>query len=301
MEPLPLLEARQLTKHYGSTIALESASFRINEGITGLLGPNGAGKSTTFKLFLGLTRPTSGSAWVAGEEPYSNIENRARLGYMPEYEALPSSVTASEFLMHMAQVSGLPPSQARTRAADILRHVGLDEERYRPMGEYSTGMKQRVKLAQALVHDPILVLLDEPTAGLDPGGRVEMLDLIRRTGRDFGISIVLSTHLMGDIERTADRIVVLEGGHVTEEGEVAGFTQETEDLQIEVDDKREEVLAALSARRVNAREEGALMVVEHADDDAYDAIRDALAETGARLRRLSPRRRSLTEIFQDEA
>ena len=301
MELFPLLEARQLTKHYGATIALESASFQIREGITGLLGPNGAGKSTSFKLFLGLTRPTSGSAWVAGEEPYSNVENRARLGYMPEYEALPASVTASEFLMHMAQVSGLPPSQARTRAADILRHVGLDEERYRPMGEYSTGMKQRVKLAQALVHDPILVLLDEPTAGLDPGGRVEMLDLIRRTGRDFGISIVLSTHLMGDIERTADRIVVLEGGHVTEEGEVAGFTQETEDLQIEVDDKREEVLAALSAKRVNAREEGALMVVESADDAAYDAIRDALAETGARLRRLSPRRRSLTEIFQDEA
>ncbi|MDE2765900.1 MAG: ATP-binding cassette domain-containing protein, partial [Chloroflexota bacterium] len=123
MEPLPLLEARQLTKHYGATIALESASFRIDEGITGLLGPNGAGKSTTFKLFLGLTRPTSGSAWVAGEEPYSNVEHRARLGYMPEYEALPGSVTASEFLMHMAQVSGLPPSQARTRAADTLRHV----------------------------------------------------------------------------------------------------------------------------------------------------------------------------------
>ena len=300
MEPFPLLEARLLTKHYGATIALESASFQIREGITGLLGPNGAGKSTTFKLFLGLTRPTAGSAWVAGEEPYSNVENRARLGYMPEYEALPTSVTASEFLMHMAQVSGLPPSQARTRAADILRHVGLDEERYRPMGEYSTGMKQRVKLAQALVHDPLLVLLDEPTAGLDPGGRVEMLDLIQRTGRDFGISIVLSTHLMGDIERTADRIVVLEGGHVTEEGDVAGFTQETEDLQIVVDDRREEVLAALRTRQVQVREEAAWMVVERATDETYDAIRDSLAETGARLRRLSPRRRSLTEIFQDD-
>ena len=294
-----LLEAQQLTKHYGTTIALESASFEVHEGVTGLLGPNGAGKSTAIKLFLGLIRPTSGSARVLGEEPYKTIEGRARLGYMPEYEALPSNITASEFLMHMAQVSGLPPSQARTRAADTLRHVGLDEERYRPIGQYSTGMKQRVKLAQALVHDPVLVLLDEPTAGLDPGGREEMLDLIRRTGRDFGISMMVSTHLMGDIERTADRVIVLEGGHVAQEGAVAQFTQETEDLHIEVDDHRDEVIAALAKRGVTVKEQGIVMVVERADDAVYDAIRDAVAEADARLRRLAPRRHTLTEIFQD--
>ncbi len=295
----PLLEAENLTKHYGATIALESVSFQVYEGITGLLGPNGAGKSTTIKLFLGLIRPTSGSARVLGEEPYETIEGRARLGYMPEYEALPSSVTASEFLMHMAQVSGLPPSQARTRAADILRHVGLDEERYRQIGQYSTGMKQRVKLAQALVHDPVLVLLDEPTAGLDPGGREEMLGLIRRIGREFGISMVLSTHLMGDIERTADRVILLEDGHIAQEGAVAQFTQETEDLHIEVDDHRHEVIAALTRRGVETKEQGAVMVVEGADDAVYDAIRDAVAEADARLRRLALRRHTLTEIFQD--
>lgn len=145
----PLLEAKGLTKHYGAIIALESVDFQINEGITGLLGPNGAGKSTTIKLFLGLIRPTSGSAEVIGQRPYESVESRARLGYMPEHDCLPASVTAAEFLTHMAQVSGIPPAYARTRAADILRHVGLDEERYRPIGEYSTGMKQRVKLAQA--------------------------------------------------------------------------------------------------------------------------------------------------------
>ena len=294
-----LLEAQSLTKHYGATIALESASFQVHEGVTGLLGPNGAGKSTAIKLFLGLIRPTSGSARVLGEEPYETIEGRARLGYMPEYEALPSNVTASEFLMHMAQVSGLSPSQARTRAADTLRHVGLNEERYRQIAQYPTGMKQRVKFAQALVHDPILVLLDEPTAGLDPGGREEMMNLIRRTGRDFGISMVLSTHLMGDIERTADRVIVLEGGHVAQEGAVAQFTQETEDLHIEVDDHRDEVMAALTKRGVEVKEQGAEMVVERADDTVYDAIRDAVAEAGARLRRLAPRRHTLTEIFQD--
>ena len=141
-------------------------------------------------------------------------------------------------------MSGLPPAQARTRAADILRHVGLEEERYRPIGQYSTGMKQRVKLGQALVHDPALVLLDEPTAGLDPSGRDDMLSLLRRTGREFGISIILSSHLMGDVESTCDRIIVLEGGKVVEEGAVAGFTTETEVIVVEVYDKREDVATA---------------------------------------------------------
>ena len=165
----PLLEAKQLTKSYGETVALESVDFQIHEGITGLLGPNGAGKSTAIKLFLGLVRPTSGDAEVLGQLAYKSVEVRARLGYMPEHDCLPTSMAASEFLSHMAQVSGLPPSQARTRAADILRHVGLAEERYRPIGEYSTGMKQRAKLAQALVHDPLIALLDD--RGKDHHGR----------------------------------------------------------------------------------------------------------------------------------
>ena len=296
----PLIEAFDLTKTYGSTIALESVSFEVHEGVTGLLGPNGAGKSTAIKLFLGLIRPTAGSAEVLGMRPYENVESRARLGYMPEHDALPGNVTASEFLMHMAQVSGLPPAYARTRAADILRHVGLDEERYRPIGEYSTGMKQRVKLAQSLVHDPILVMLDEPTAGLDPGGREEMLDLISRTGRQFGISIMLSTHLMGDVERSADHIIVLEGGRVAQQGELSQFTRETETLLLEVDDRREEVATALAARGVEATDQRGVFVIEQAGDDEYDAVRDAVAETGARLRRLSPLRHSLTDIFRDE-
>ena len=293
-----LLEAKGVTKHYGATIALESVDFQIGEGITGLLGPNGAGKSTAIKLFLGLLRPTAGSVEVMGERPYESVHVRARLGYMPEHDCLPTSINASEFLTHMAGVSGLPPSQARTRAADVLRHVGLDEERYRPIGEYSTGMKQRVKLAQALVHDPVVVLLDEPTAGLDPGGREEMLDMIRRIGRDFGISVLLSSHLMGDVERTCDRIVVLDGGHVTEEGEVSGLTQETQTLVIQVDDKVDELVVALANLGIPAMLEGAEIVVEQQTEEQYDAIRDAVVETGTRLRRMAPRRHKLTDIFR---
>jgi ABC-2 type transport system ATP-binding protein len=295
----PLLQAAGLTKRYGSTTALEDATFDVLEGVTGLLGPNGAGKSTAIKLFLGLIRPTAGSAEVLGMKPYETVEGRARLGYMPEHECLPSSVTASEFLMHMAQVSGLPPAHARTRTADILRHVGLDEERYRSIGEYSTGMRQRVKLAQALVHDPVLVLLDEPTAGLDPGGREEMLDLISRTGHSFGISIMLSTHLMGDIERTADRVVVLEGGRVAREGPVSDFTKDTTTLLVEIDDHHEEMIRLLAAAGVTAIRQGQMLAVADSGDPELDAVRDALAQTGARLRRLAPLRGTLTDIFRD--
>ena len=293
-----LLEAKALTKRYGKTIALQSVDFEVQEGITGLLGPNGAGKSTAIKLFLGLLKPTSGSAEVMGEKPYESVEIRARLGYMPEHDCLPTSITASEFLTHMAQVSGLPPAHARTRAADILRHVGLEEERYRPIGQYSTGMKQRVKLAQSLAHDPVIVLLDEPTAGLDPGGREDMLGLIRRTGREFGISIVLSSHLMGDVESTCDRIIVLDGGLVTEQGPVSRFTEETETILIEVDENREELVTALAARGIIATIDGVSLAVELENEAQYDHIRDALVETGARLRRMAPRRRQLTDIFR---
>ena len=293
-----LLEAKALTKHYGKTIALESVDFEVQDGITGLLGPNGAGKSTAIKLFLGLLKPTAGSAEVMGEKPYESVEIRSRLGYMPEHDCLPTSITASEFLTHMAQVSGLPPAHARTRAADILRHVGLEEERYRPIGQYSTGMKQRVKLAQSLAHDPIIVLLDEPTAGLDPGGREDMLRLIRRTGREFGISIVLSSHLMGDVESTCDRIIVLDGGRVTEQGSVSRFTQETETILIDVDDNREDLVTALATRGIIATVDGISLAVELENEAQYDQIRDALVETGARLRRMAPRLHQLADIFR---
>ena len=293
-----LLEAKGLTKRYGSIIALESVDLQITAGVTGLVGPNGAGKSTAIKLFLGLIAPTEGSVTVLGMPTYDALEARGRLGYMPEHDCLPPTISASEFLGHMAQVSGLPPHHARIRAADVLRHVGLHEERYRPLNEYSTGMKQRVKLAQALVHDPVLVLMDEATAGLDPASREEMLELIRRTSREAGISILLSTHLMGDVHRTCDRLIVLEDGHVVEQGPVSGFTQETSTLVIEVDDA-EKLATALSSRGIETSKDGKSLLVELANDELYDAVRDAIVETDVRLHRLAPRRGGLTDIFRN--
>ena len=297
----PLIEAKNLSKHYGQTIALHEVNMQVREGITGLLGPNGAGKSTAMKLFLGLLQPTAGEATVLGERPYEDVAARSRLGYMPEHDCLPDFLTASEFLSHMAQVSGIPAKHARTRAADMLRHVGLDEERYRHIKEYSTGMKQRVKLAQALVHDPVMVLLDEPTAGLDPAGREEMLGLVRRTGKEFGINIMLSSHLMGDVESTCERIIVIEGGAIIEQGDVSEFTQETESYFIDVDDRRDELIAALNARDLKPRISGASVVVRLHSDDQLDDIRDSLIEAEARLRRLAPSRGELSDIFRRSA
>jgi ABC-2 type transport system ATP-binding protein len=187
------------------------------------------------------------------------------------------------------------------RAADVLRHVGLAEERYRALGGYSTGMKQRVKLAQALVHDPTIVLLDEPTAGLDPAGREEMLDLIQRTGKECGISLLLSSHLMGDIERTCDRIIVLEGGRVTEKAEVSRLTCETQTILLEVETQRDEVVEILTKQGIRATVEQVFIVVELESEEQYDMIRDAVAEAGARLRRLTSRRHTLAEIFRSTA
>jgi ABC-2 type transport system ATP-binding protein len=295
-----LIAVDRLTKQYGPVVALNDVSFQITDGITGILGENGAGKSTAIKILLGLLQPTSGSATVLGQHAFDNVAVRARVGYMPEHDCLPSGPSAAEFLTHMAEVSGLPPSSARTRAADTLRHVGLFEERYRAIGGYSTGMKQRVKLGQALVHDPAFVFLDEPTAGLDPAGREDMLALIRKTHREFGISVLFSSHLMADIERTCDRIVVLQGGRLVQSGEVEQFTKETETVFIEVDDNREALVAALARRGVQVHVERTGLTIEGPDESVYDHVRDALVEAEAPLRRMAPRRRALTELFERE-
>ena len=193
---------------------------------------------------------------------------RRYVGYMPEHPALPPDVSATEFVAQAGQLSGLPAKAARERTADVLRHVGLAEERYRPIGGYSTGMRQRVQLAQAIVHDPRLLLLDEPTNGLDPAGRDEMLELIRRTGTEFGIAIVLASHLLGEIEAVCDHLVAIDGGRLLRAAPMAEFTAETGILTVEVEEGRDALAAGLAAR--------GLRVLDRAPDGADRTVRIAL-------------------------
>jgi ABC-2 type transport system ATP-binding protein len=287
-----------LTKRYGRVTALDDLTVDVGPGITGLVGANGAGKSTLLKILLGLLPATAGSARVLGLDVATDGPAiRERVGYMPEHDCLPPDVTATEFCVHMARMSGLPATAGRERTADILRHVGLYEERYRPMGGYSTGMKQRVKLAQALVHDPGLVLLDEPTNGLDPAGREDMLTLIRRIGSDFGISVIVTSHLLGELERVCDGIVVIDGGRLLEHSTTASVTAETPVVAVEVDGDHAPLAARLGARGIGVREAGRLLHVDITDPAAYDVVRDAVAELGLGLVRMEQQRHRMTEIF----
>jgi ABC-2 type transport system ATP-binding protein len=201
----------------------------------------------------------------------------------------------------MARMSGLPRSAARERTAEVLRHVGLYEERYRAIGGYSTGMKQRVKLAQALVHDPRLLLLDEPTNGLDPAGRDEMLELVRRTGSEFGIAVILASHLLGEIERVCDFLVAIDAGRLLRAAPIGTFTEQTGVLAVEVETGSDDLAAALIARKLGVMVDGRWVLVAFGGEGTYDLIRDAVADLGLSLVRLEQRRHSLEDLFRDEA
>ena len=261
---------------------------------------------------------------------------RQLVGYMPEHDCLPADISATEFVTHMGRMSGLPATAARERAAEALRHVGLHEERYRPIGTYSTGMKQRVKLAQALAGDPRLLLLDEPTNGLDPAGRNAMLELIARIGAEFGIPIVVASHLLGEIERICDGLVAIEAGRLLRADTIGSFTRASQTLLVEVIDGplvTSPVVADGAAAadtavadtawppvagdgtalptapgRCTRNSPGAAcppgpssgrLLVPLGDDRTYDVVRDAVAALGLPLSRLERRRHQVEEIFRD--
>jgi ABC-2 type transport system ATP-binding protein len=318
---VPLVSLHALTKRYGTVTALDGLTLDLEPGIVGLVGANGAGKSTLLKILLGLLEPTAGQALVFDVDVAAHgLTVRERLGYMPEGDCLPPDVTATELVAHLAQMSGLPATAARERTAEVLRHVGLYEERYRPIGGYSTGMKQRVKLAQALVHDPQLLLLDEPTNGLDPAGREDMLELVRRTGTEFGIAVIVASHLLGEIERVCDFLVAIEGGRLLSAAPLGSFTERTGAVTIEVEEGRDALAERLTAAGLTVRVDGRRLLVAlvppgspispsestngaHPPDDAqdlreYDLIRDAIVDLGLPLVRIEPERRTLEDLFR---
>lgn len=299
----PAVETHGLTKRYKGVVALDALDLAVPSTAVGLLGANGAGKSTLIKALLGLIRPDAGDALVLGKNTRTEaVAIRAVVGYMPEGDCLPADATAADFVAHMAEMSGLPARAARQRAADVLYQVGLDEERYRTIKGFSTGMKQRVKLAQAIVHDPQLVFLDEPTNGMDPQGRDEMLGLIVRIQQMLGIAVVLSSHILDDIERVCRYVVILDGGRLVASQSLEGTDTGNGDLFVRVDGDAAAFLARLQALGLDAgtaeMERGHGEIVIHRNGhDAYDAVRDTAADLGLPLRQLRSQTRSLEDLY----
>jgi ABC-2 type transport system ATP-binding protein len=282
-------------------------TVEVPRGLVGLVGANGAGKTTLFRLLLGLSRPTEGTVEVGGRSVTADpIGSRARLGYMPEHDCLPLDQSAADVVATLGELSGLPARAARQRASEVLDLVGLDEARFRPVGGFSTGMRQRVKLAQSLVADPELALLDEPTAGLDPTGREEMLTLVSRLAT-FGISVLLATHLLDDVAKVCDHVVMLDAGRLVVAGPTETLLHQTGKLTVEVNAGIGRLVEALTGRGLTVvadehllldGEGGSVDVVVGADaGPVLDTIRDVLADLGLPLHRLSSRAGSLDEAF----
>jgi len=297
-----VIETMELTKRYpGAVTALDGLTVAIEPGLTGLVGSNGAGKSTLIKILLGLLPPTSGQAKVLGRDCATDAgQIRMLTGYMPEHDCLPPDVSATEFVTHLGRMSGLPPTAAKERAAETLRHVGLYEERYRQVGTYSTGMKQRVKLAQALVGDPRLLLLDEPTNGLDPAGRATMLELIARIGGEFGIAVVVASHLLGEVEQICDHLVAIDGGRLLRAASMSSFTQASQVLAIEVEEGTDRLAAELARRGLQPVAQQRELLVRLTGEDTFDTVRDVIADLGLPLNRMEQRRHRVEELFRGD-
>jgi len=294
-----IVRARGLTKTYPGVTALDGVDLDIPDGRVGLVGANGAGKTTLFRLLLGLARPTAGSVEVCGIPVATDpLAVRRRIGYMPEHECLPLDQTAADIVSTFGELGGLSPRAARKRASEVLDLVGLDEARFRPVGGFSTGMRQRTKLAQAIVAGPDLLLLDEPTAGLDPSGREEMLALVARLG-GFGVAVLLATHLLDDVATVCDHVVMLDAGRLVADAPTESLMQRTGTVTVDVGPGGVAALVAyLGGRglRAAAGEDGTVEVTAAGGAD-LDAIRDAVADLGLPLYRLTNRLTSLDDVF----
>lgn len=292
-----LVETAGLTKVFGEIRAVDDLSIAIPEGAVGLVGPNGAGKTTFLRLLLGLLKPTAGRGRVLGHDIFDGIPIREQVGYMPEHDCLLPEMTGIGIVAYMGRVSGLDRNTAMSRAHDVLQFVGVEEERYRKVAEYSSGMKQKVKLAQAMVHDPKLYIFDEPTTGLDPRGRREMLDLLRTIAGSANRNVILSSHLLPDVESICRHVVMLDGGHQIAAGDIRGLLSGGRDrLRVEIRGDRDGFARRLveAGFEVEAGPSG-LSVVRRAGLEA-EAFRVAKA-LGAEVRYLGSEIRNLEELF----
>jgi len=285
-----LVEIDGVSKRYGDVVALDDVSASVTERAVGLLGANGAGKSTLMRSMLGLIRPDEGSISVMGMGIEHAWDIRRRLGYMPEHSSLPMGMTARDLVVHMGELRGLPRRVAVLRASEVLFQVGLEEERSRLIRTFSVGMRQRTNLAQAIVHSPAMVILDEPTNGLDPAGREEMLTLVRRLSSDLGIAVIMSSHVLEDVVRTCDSVLVLRDGKIvaTQKLEQADRVDNGE-VQVQIVGDADAFAAAAAALGLAVRPDGEWLLVQGADADAVlRGVRDAAIASGAGLHELRP-------------
>jgi ABC-2 type transport system ATP-binding protein len=296
----PVVHLDGVSVIYGKNRALRGVSARFAPGAVGLLGPNGAGKSTMLKALLGFIKPAEGRMTVLGlNVADSPLEIRSRIGYMPESDAHIPGMNAVSFVAYCGQLAGLPPVDAMQRAHEVLYYVGLGEARYRNVETYSTGMKQRIKLAQALVHDPDLLFLDEPTNGMDPKGREEMLELIRDLGHNKNVNLILSSHLLPDVEYTCDHVIVMDKGQVVAQGpieELKGPSGLVFELRIKGD--LPAFLDVLAANKLESHgtDEDIMRVFVPAGRDQREIFRLAAAH-GVQVRHLRPSIPTLEDVF----
>ena len=295
-----MIELVDVDVHYGRLKALDGVTCAIDGGAVGLLGPNGAGKSTLLKTLLGFNRASKGTVKLFGlTMPQHALETRQQLGYMPEREVVSPKISAVSFLTYCGQLFGMSHIDARERCHEVLNYVGLGESRYRKMETYSTGMLQRVKLAQALIHDPKLLLLDEPTNGLDPDSRVEMLNLITEVAVHRNVTVVLSTHLLPDVQHVCDQVLIIDAGKIVQQGKISDLTTPQErQFELRVRDNKNQYLDALTAGAIPYRElkNGDLLVSLPTGDEPRRLF-ELAQRCDTQVRHFIQARQSLAEVF----
>lgn len=295
-----LFSLANVRKRYGALEALSGISLEVDEGAVGLLGPNGAGKTTLIQTLLGLLEPSAGTLEVLGHPvPRDAMEVRRRIGYMPEDDCYLPYATAVEFVTESGRLSGMPRNDAFGRAHKVLEYLGLQEARYRTLGEFSAGMKQRVKLAQGLVHGPDLLFLDEPTSGLDPTGRDEMLEIIADVV-DRGINIVMSSHVLHEVEEVCERVIMLDEGELIHYGEVSELVQaDDRTLEIRTRNENESFTELLRAEGFDVEPDGAKLRVQLNPDASARDILELAVDHEVQLREFMPAELSLETAFLD--
>lgn len=299
---MPIIDLKNVEVAYGTRTALDGINLSLKAGCIGLLGPNGAGKSTLMKTLLGFLRPRRGTVKLLGMSmPGQALEIRSQLGYMPERDLMSPNISAVGFLVYCGRLYGMTRPDAMERAHDVLNYVGLDESRYRKMETYSKGMCQRVKFAQAIIHDPKLLLLDEPTNGLDPDGRIEMIELINDLARRRDVSVLLSTHLLPDVERICDHLLIINRGKIVRDGSLKELTAAHEgQFEVRVNEDMPGFLQALVRHGFTCEDQHdglAIVTIPHAAT-ARDVFKVA-REHGMCIRHFKPVRRRLEETFLD--